>query len=222
MEPPKTGNRAGGLRQCRAAESGRRASSQAFQATLAAGQRGPKRSRSRRIILGVREAARELTLDAIDTLATIMKDPKAPAAARISAAVALLDRGHGRPYQAVDVKDEVDLGLLSDEELYTLDADPFSRVRARPRSKPTLPHSTLRRGPRAEAHRLPPLVETSGRRSISRRSAARRPHRDGGNIPAARRDADILHGQLNQLQRLLSLAMAEPTLSALPGPDPAH
>ena len=48
------------------------------------------------------------------------------------------------------------------------------------------------------------------------------PFRDGGNIPAARRDADILHGQLNQLQRLLSLAMAEPTLSALPGPDPAH
>ena len=41
-----TGNRAGGLRQCRAAESGRRVSSQAFQGTLAAGQRRPKRSRS--------------------------------------------------------------------------------------------------------------------------------------------------------------------------------
>ena len=82
----------------------------------------PQTIEVRRIILGVREAARELTLDAIDTLATIMKDPKAPAAARISAAVALLDRGHGRPFQAVDVKDGVDLGLLSDEELYTLDA----------------------------------------------------------------------------------------------------
>jgi hypothetical protein len=35
-------------------------------------------------------------------------------------------------------------------------------------------------------------------------------------------DADILNGQLNQLQWRLSLAMAEPTLSALPGPDPAH
>jgi hypothetical protein len=46
--------------------------------------------------------------------------------------------------------------------------------------------------------------------------------RYGGNLPAARRDADILHGQLNQLQQLLLLAMAEPTLSALPGPDPAH
>jgi hypothetical protein len=81
----------------------------------------PQTVEARRIILGAKEAAREMTLDAIDTLASIMKDPKAPAAARISAAVALLDRGHGRPYQAVDVKDEVDLGLLSDEELYTLD-----------------------------------------------------------------------------------------------------
>jgi hypothetical protein len=77
----------------------------------------PRTIEVRRIILGVREAARELTLDALDT-----KDPKAPAAARISAAVALLDRGHGKPYQAVDVKDGVDLGLLSDEELHTLDA----------------------------------------------------------------------------------------------------
>jgi hypothetical protein len=82
----------------------------------------PQTIEVRRIILGAREAAREMTLDAIDTLAAIMKDPKAPAAARISAAVALLDRGHGRPFQAVHVKDEVDLGLLSDEELYTLDA----------------------------------------------------------------------------------------------------
>jgi hypothetical protein len=81
----------------------------------------PQTIEARRIILGVREAARELTLDAIDTLAAVMKDPKAPAAARISAAVALLDRGHGRPHQAVDVKDEVDLGLLTDGELYELD-----------------------------------------------------------------------------------------------------
>ena len=82
----------------------------------------PQTIEVRRIILGVKEASRELTLDALDTLAAIMKDSKAPAAARISAAVALLDRGHGRPFQAVEVKDGVDLGLLSDEELYTLDA----------------------------------------------------------------------------------------------------
>ena len=58
----------------------------------------PQTIEVRRIILGVKEAARELTLDAIDTLAAIMKDSKAPAAARISAAVALLDRGHGQAF----------------------------------------------------------------------------------------------------------------------------
>ena len=81
----------------------------------------PHRPEARRIFAGVKAAARELTLDAIDTLASIMKDPKAPSAARISAAVALLDRGHGRPFQAVDVKVDWDLDLLTDEELATLE-----------------------------------------------------------------------------------------------------
>jgi hypothetical protein len=49
-----------------------------------------------------------------------MKDQKAPAAARISAAVALLDRGHGRPFQAVDVKIDYYLEQLSNEDLMTL------------------------------------------------------------------------------------------------------
>jgi hypothetical protein len=63
-------------------------------------------------------AARELTQDAIDTLASVMKDPKAPPAARISAAVALLDRGHGRPTQAVDVAVETyDYSQMTNEQL---------------------------------------------------------------------------------------------------------
>jgi hypothetical protein len=67
-------------------------------------------------------AARELTEDAIDTLAAIMKDPKAPAGARILAAQALLDRGHGKPPLAVDVKYETwDLTRLTTEELETLE-----------------------------------------------------------------------------------------------------
>jgi hypothetical protein len=75
----------------------------------------------RRIFADVKAAARELTQEAIDTLAAIMKDPKAPAAARISAAVAVLDRGHGRPLQGLDVKvDYWDWGQLTDEELITL------------------------------------------------------------------------------------------------------
>src|SRR6478735_10079032 len=49
----------------------------------------------------VREIAQEYTLEAVEALATVMRDPSAPHAARISAATALLDRGHGRPTQPV-------------------------------------------------------------------------------------------------------------------------
>jgi Family of unknown function (DUF5681) len=81
----------------------------------------PQTIEVRRIILGVREAARELTLDALDTLASIMRDPKAPAAARVSAAQALLDRGYGKPAQAIEVSSQPDLSHLSDEDLETLE-----------------------------------------------------------------------------------------------------
>ena len=53
--------------------------------------------RGEKDIPGVADAARERTQDAIDTLSAIMKDPKAPAAARISAAQAILDCGYGKP-----------------------------------------------------------------------------------------------------------------------------
>jgi hypothetical protein len=69
----------------------------------------------------VADAARELTLDAINTLAAIMKDVKAPAAARISAAQALLDRGYGKPAQAIEVNQQPDLSHVSDENLKILE-----------------------------------------------------------------------------------------------------
>ena len=50
-----------------------------------------------RVILTVRDIAREHTEEAIETLAAIMRDEVAPAAARISACTELLNRGHGRP-----------------------------------------------------------------------------------------------------------------------------
>jgi hypothetical protein len=74
----------------------------------------------RKFFVDVKAAAREVTQEAINTLAAIMKDQKAPAAARISAAVALLDRGHGRPFQAVDVKVDYFLERLTNEELHDL------------------------------------------------------------------------------------------------------
>ena len=49
-----------------------------------------------RAILSIRDLARSHTDEAIETLAAIMRDPEAPANARISAASELLNRGYGR------------------------------------------------------------------------------------------------------------------------------
>src|SRR5207249_374438 len=51
-------------------------------------------------IYNIRELARGHGPEAIKTLDAIMRDKKAPPAARIAAATALLDRGHGRPEQS--------------------------------------------------------------------------------------------------------------------------
>ena len=87
------------------------------------GQSGnsPATIEARRIFQDVADAARERTQDAIDTLSAIMKDPKAPAAARVSAAQAILDRGYGKPAQAIEVDAGPDLTHLSDEDLKTLE-----------------------------------------------------------------------------------------------------
>jgi hypothetical protein len=51
----------------------------------------------------VEELAREQTTDAVKTLVTIHKNPKAPPAARVAAANALLDRGWGKSRQSVEM-----------------------------------------------------------------------------------------------------------------------
>jgi hypothetical protein len=52
-----------------------------------------------KVIAGVKELAREHTAEAIETLVSIMTNPKSADAARVSAANALLDRGYGKPPQ---------------------------------------------------------------------------------------------------------------------------
>ena len=54
--------------------------------------------------------------EAILALAAVMRDPAAPHMARVKAASALLDRGHGRPTQQVETRINP-LAALSDEEL---------------------------------------------------------------------------------------------------------
>ncbi len=50
----------------------------------------------------LRDLAREHTTGAIEALVTIMRHKHAPAATRVSAAVAMLDRGHGKPMQTLE------------------------------------------------------------------------------------------------------------------------
>ncbi len=59
----------------------------------------------------VKEAAAVYTAGAVATLAEIMQSPEHPAAARVSAANALLDRAHGKPKQSVDVEGVVNGAL---------------------------------------------------------------------------------------------------------------
>lgn len=66
----------------------------------------------------IRSLARSHTETALSTLAGIMRETKAPHAARVSAAVALLDRGWGKPQQTVDMTVRRQIAKeLSDDEL---------------------------------------------------------------------------------------------------------
>jgi hypothetical protein len=65
----------------------------------------PATIEAQRIIADVKEAAKTLTAKAIATLERVMDDPKAPPAARVGAATAVLDRGWGRPTQPIEEKD---------------------------------------------------------------------------------------------------------------------
>jgi Family of unknown function (DUF5681) len=55
----------------------------------------------------IKDLARKHTDEALETLAAIMRNPKASAAARVSAANALLDRGYGKPPQHITVDEGI-------------------------------------------------------------------------------------------------------------------
>lgn len=50
----------------------------------------------------MREVAQAHTAEAVEALVAIMRSKKAATASRVAAAIALLDRGHGRPVQAME------------------------------------------------------------------------------------------------------------------------
>ena len=70
-------------------------------------------------VLGdVQELARQRSPEAINTLAGIMDDCKAPSAARVAAANSLLDRGYGKPTQPISqTLTKIDPSMMSDAEL---------------------------------------------------------------------------------------------------------
>jgi hypothetical protein len=69
----------------------------------------------------VKALARVCAPEAISTLKTIMLSERAPPAARISAATAILDRGYGKASQEVEVRRKPNLDRLTDEELEELE-----------------------------------------------------------------------------------------------------
>jgi hypothetical protein len=60
-----------------------------------------------RVLAEVRELARAHTTSALNTLVEIVKNKKAPPAARIAAANSILDRGYGKATQFIAGDDEM-------------------------------------------------------------------------------------------------------------------
>ncbi len=73
-------------------------------------------------VADVQSAAREFTTEAIETLADVMNDAKAPPSARVAAANILLDRGHGKAVQHIEAEINLYDGLNLDEKRILLAA----------------------------------------------------------------------------------------------------
>jgi hypothetical protein len=98
----------------------------------------PETIEARRVVADVKAAARELTLDAMNTFKGAMADPKAPWAAKIAAAIAILDRGWGKPMQAVEANVSL-LDQMTDEEQGIMLAA-LAALKAAEEDRPELPN----------------------------------------------------------------------------------
>ena len=82
-----------------------------------------------KLLANVRDLAREMTEKAIHTLVSVMDGRQSPPNARVAAAVALLDRGWGRPPSMLEVSamegepssTALDYSKLTDKELHDLE-----------------------------------------------------------------------------------------------------
>lgn len=85
---------------------------------------GRPKGAKNKVTAKVKAAAQEYTSEAIETLATIMKDPNEPAAARVSAANSILDRAYGKPTQAIAGDDDNPLQMIITTGVPRTDDDP--------------------------------------------------------------------------------------------------
>jgi hypothetical protein len=92
--------------------------------------RSPNPGGRPRVLKDIQELAREKSPEALETLADIMANQKAPAAARVAAANALLDRGYGRPLQSLSQTMTINKRAeeMTDDELATIAASGNPRV----------------------------------------------------------------------------------------------
>jgi hypothetical protein len=79
--------------------------------------RKPATIEARKILTDVKALARGRSEDAINTLEDVMTNAKAPAAARVAAATAILDRAWGKPTQHVEQGQPGDFERMSIDEL---------------------------------------------------------------------------------------------------------
>ena len=78
----------------------------------------------------VRDAARAYTADMLGVLVSVAMDEAAPPAARVTAATAVLDRGHGKPVASIEAKVAVaDVSAMHLATLEELARGPMAAVK---------------------------------------------------------------------------------------------
>ena len=89
------------------------------------------------VVKEVRELAQRYTVQAIETLASIMQDPEEHASARVHAADIILNRGHGKAPQVVENRN---FDSMPEADLDKFIRDALRRLAALGRERPKQTH----------------------------------------------------------------------------------